>query len=100
VADGSGAAWRVRQSIAALPRTRTEGRKIYALVGEAVVVKVDLLDALLECGDNGVERAQAVLVQLAAGVALVDRQYGVVAARPTVSIRDANEVGGKPKLTG
>jgi hypothetical protein len=90
VPDGGGAARRVRQSMAALPRSRTEGRTIYALVGEAVVVKVDLLHVLLERRGDGVERAQAVLVRLAPGIALVDRQHGVVAARgenrPSVNV--------------
>jgi hypothetical protein len=52
-----------------------------SLVGEAVVVKVDLLDALLEDGHDVVERAETVLVVRAPGVALVDRENGVVTAQ-------------------
>jgi hypothetical protein len=50
-----------------------------SVVREAVVVKVDLSATLLQNANNVVERAETILVDWAAGVGLINWEYGVVA---------------------
>lgn len=54
--------------------------RVSSIVGEAVVVEVDLINAVLEDGNDSVKRAEAVGIGRAADIGICDGNYSIVSA--------------------
>lgn len=52
--------------------------RLRGVVAKAIVIIVDLIDALLQDRDDVVKRAEAIRIVLTAGVCAVDRDDGII----------------------